>query len=83
MNAPSLIAVPPTVVTATSFAPTTPTGVTAVIDVAVATTLVAKTPPTFTVVAPAIKFVPAIVIGVPGISGPDVGNTLAIVGAST
>ena len=83
VNPPVLVAVPPTVVTATSFAPTTPAGVTAVMEVALTTTtLVAATPPTFTV-APAIKFVPAIVMGVPGVSGPDAGDTLAIVGAST
>ena len=82
MNALGLVATPPVVVTTTSFAPAAPTGVTAVMEVAVTTTLVAATPPTFTV-APAIKFVPAIVMGVPGVSGPDAGNTLVIVGAST
>ena len=83
VNPPVLVAVPPAVVTATSFAPTKPAGVTAVMEVALTTTtLVAATPPTFTV-APAIKFVPAIVMVFPAVSGPDAGNTLAIVGAST
>ena len=83
MNAAVLVPVPPAVVTATSLAPIAPAGVTAVIEVAVATTLVAATPPTFTVVAPTIKFVPAIVIDVPAVSGPDVGDTLAMVGSAT
>ena len=83
VNPPVLVAVPPTVVTATSFAPTTPAGVIAVIEVAVATTLVAATPPTFTVVVPVIKFVPVMVNAVAPVSGPDAGNTLVIVGAST
>ena len=74
---------PPTVVTATSFAPTAPSGVLAVIDVAVATTLVASVPPTFTVVAPAIKFVPVIVMLVPPVSGPELGETVATVGSAT
>ena len=83
MNAAVLVAVPPAVVTTTSLAPTAPAGVTAVIEVAVATTLVAATPPTFTVVAPTTKFVPAIVIDVPAVSVPDVGDTLAMVGSAT
>ena len=69
------------VVTATLCAPAVPAGVFAVIEVAVATTLVAATPPIFTV-AP-IKLVPAIVIDVPAVSGPDVGETLAMVGSAT
>ena len=81
MNAPVFVATPPAVVTTISFAPTKPAGVFAVIDVAVATTLVAATPPTFTV-AP-VKLVPVIVIDVPAVSGPDVGDTLAIVGRAT
>ena len=83
MNAAVLVAVPPAVVTTTSLAPTAPAGVTAVIEVAVATTLVAATPPTFTVVAPTIKLVPTMVMEVPAVSGPDVGDTLAIVGSAT
>ena len=83
VNALALVAVPPTVVTATSFAPAVPAGVTAVMEVELTTTtLVAATPPTFTV-APVIKFVPAIVIDVPAVSGPDVGDTLAMVGSAT
>ena len=81
MNALALVTTPPAVVTTTSFAPTVPAGVFAVIEVAVATTLVAAVPPTFTV-AP-IKFVPVIVIDVPAASGPDVGDTLAMVGSAT
>ena len=83
VNAAVLVATPPAVVTTTSFAPAVPAGVTAVIEEAVATTLVAATPPTFTVVAPTTKFVPAIVIDVPAVSGPDVGETLAMVGSAT
>ncbi len=76
-----MVTTPPAVVTTTSFAPTVPTGVLAVIEVAVATTLVAAVPPTFTV-AP-VKLVPTIVIDVPAVSGPDVGDTLAMVGRAT
>ena len=81
VNAAAFVAVPPTVVTATLCAPAVPAGVCAVIEVAVATTLVASTPPTFTV-AP-VKFVPVIVIDVPAVSGPDVGDTLAMAGSAT
>ena len=81
MNALALVTTPPAVVTTTSLAPTVPAGVFAVIEVAVATTLVAATPPTVTV-AP-VKLVPAMVIAVPAVSGPDVGDTLAIVGRAT
>ena len=74
---------PPTVVTTIVFAPAVPVGVTAVIEVALATTtLVAATPPTVTLVAP-VKFVPVIVIAVPADNGPDDGLTLAMVGAAT
>ena len=81
MNAAVLVVTPPAVVTTTSLAPTKPAGVFAVIEVAVATTLVAAVPPIF-IVAP-IKLVPAIVIAVPAVSGPDVGETLAMVGSAT
>ena len=81
MNAPVFVATPPVVVTTTSFTPAVPAGVFAVIEVAVTTTLVAATPPTFTV-AP-VKLVPAMVIDVPAVSGPDVGDTLAMVGSAT
>ena len=76
-----MVTTPPAVVTTTSFAPTVPAGVFAVIEVAVATTLVATVPPTVTV-AP-VKLVPTIVIDVPAVSEPDVGDTLAIVGRAT
>ncbi len=83
VNAFVLVAVPPAVVTAISFAPKFPTGVTAVIEVALATTtLVAETPPIFTEVAP-VKFGPVMVIAVPPLVEPEVGLTLAMVGVST
>ena len=81
MNAPNLVAVPPAVVTVTSFRPNVPEGVTAMINVAAATTLVAALPPTFTLVAP-LKFVPAIVIQVPPDIVPLEGITLEITGIS-
>ena len=80
VNALTLVAVPPTVVTATLCAPAVPAGVFAVIEVAVATTLVAATPPIFTV-AP-IKLVPVIVIDVPPAIGPEIGETVVIVGSA-
>ena len=77
------MAVPPAVVTVTSFAPALPAGVTAVMEVAFTTTiLVAETPPTFTLVEP-VKFVPVMVIEVPPNVVPDVGLTLEMVGAGT
>ena len=83
MNAPVAVAVPPAVVTATSFAPAAPAGVTAVIDVSLTTTtLVAGLPPTVTLLAP-VKFVPVMVIAVPPAIDPDDGLTLVIVGAAT
>jgi hypothetical protein len=81
VNAPGFVATPPVVVTTTSFAPAVPAGVFAVIEVAVATTLVAATPPTFTV-AP-VKLVPVIVNELPAASGPDIGETFAMVGSAT
>jgi len=44
------------------------------------TTLVAATPPTFTLLAP-VRFAPVIVMAVPPPVDPDVGLTLEIVGA--
>ena len=83
MKPPVKVVVPPTVVTTTFCAPTVPAGVTAVIEVALATTtLVAVTPPIVTLVAP-VKFVPVMVMGVAPKAEPDVGDTLAIVGAAT
>ena len=83
MNAPVAVAVPPAVVTATSFAPAAPAGVTAVIDVSLTTTtLVAGLTPTVTLLAP-VKFVPVMVIAVPPAVDPDDGLTLVIVGAAT
>ncbi len=64
------------------MAPAVPVGVTAVMEVALATTtLVASTPPIVTLVAP-VKFVPVMVIAVPAANGPDDGLTLAIVGTA-
>ena len=83
MNALVLVAVPPAVVTVTSFAPAVPAGVLAVIEVALTTTiLVAETPPTFTLVAP-VKLVPVMVIEVPPNVVPELGLTLVIVGNGT
>ena len=83
INALDKVAVPPAVVTATSFAPAAPAGVTAVIDVSLTTTtLVAGLPPTVTLLAP-VKLVPVIVMAVPPAIDPDDGLTLVIVGAAT
>ena len=76
------MAVPPAVVTATSLKPASPAVVLAEIEVAVARTLVAATPPTFTLVAP-VKFVPVTVMVVPPRVEPLDGVTLEIVGAGT
>ena len=76
-----MVAVPPTVVTATLFAPAVPAGVLAVIDVALTTaTLVAATPLKVTLVEPE-KFVPVMVIAVPPLVGPEVGVMEEIAGA--
>ena len=65
VNARVAVSVPPAVVTATSFAPALPAGVTAVMLVDEITfTLVAATPSTVTLLAP-VKFVPVMVIAVP------------------
>ena len=83
MNAPSALAVPPVVVTATVCAPIMPAGVTAVMEVALTTTtLVAGLPPTVTLLAP-VKLVPVMVIGVPPLNNPEFGLTLEMVGAAT
>ena len=78
-----MVAVPPTVVTATLLAPAVPAGVFAVIVVALTTTtLVATTPLTVTLVAP-VRLVPEMVIDVPPLVGPEVGLTVEIVGTAT
>ena len=83
VNAPVLVALPPIVVSTTSFAPAVPAGVTAVTDVALTTlTLVAAVPPTVTLLVP-VKLVPVIVIVVPPEDEPDVGATVVMVGAAT
>ena len=67
--------------TTTFLAPALPAGVVQVIDVAETTvTEVHATPPTLTV-APAAKFVPVIVIGVPPAVDPDDGAIAVIDGA--
>ena len=77
-----MVAVPLAVVTVTSCAPAVPAGVTAVILVALTiTTLLAATPPTFTLVAP-VKLVPAMENAVPPSVEPDVGLTLVMVGVN-
>jgi hypothetical protein len=83
VNALGNDAVPAAVVTATLCAPAVPAGVTAVIEVALATTtLVAGTPPTVTLLAP-VKFVPVMVKAVPPNVVPVVGEMLVMVGAGT
>ena len=83
VNALGKLAVPLAVVTATSFAPALPAGVTAVMLVDETTTiLVAATPSTVTLLAP-VKFVPVMVIAVPPRVVPDDGLTPEIVGAET
>jgi hypothetical protein len=76
---PVRVADPAEVVTTTFCTPTLPVGVTAVIEVALTTTmLVAEFPPILTV-APVIKPVPVIVIGVPPEVNPVGGVTLVMV----
>ena len=83
MNPAVLVPETPIVVTTTSFTPAVPAGVTAVKEVELTnTTLVAATPPTFTV-APARKFVPVIVIGVPPTNGPTAGVIEVMDGCAT
>jgi len=84
VNAPVLVAVPPAVVTATLLvAPAVPAGVLAVTEVLDITAMfVASMPPTVTLVAP-IKLVPAIVMVVPPVVGPEVGLMLPMVGSGT
>jgi hypothetical protein len=70
-------------VTVTVTAPALPAGVVAEICVPLTTTtLVAALPPNVTV-APAAKFVPMIVTGVPPAVGPVLGDTLVTVGTGT
>jgi len=72
--------VPPAVVTATFTAPALPAGVTAVMVVPLTTTtLVPAFAPNATV-APATKFVPVMVNGVPPPNGPDVAFSEVTVG---
>ena len=81
MKAAVLVAVPPGVVTTTSFAPAAPAGATPLIEVALfTTTLVAAMPPTFTLVAP-VRLSPVILKGVPPSVDPALGEMDAMVGA--
>jgi len=81
VNAFGLLALPPSVVTATICGPTAPSGVTALMEVALTTVkLVTPTDPIVTMVAP-VKFVPVMVINVPPRVEPELGLTLEIVGA--
>ncbi len=81
LNALASVALPPPVVTATSFKPTVPAGVHAEIMVGVrTTTLVAATPPTVTLVKPVTKLAPVMLILVDPKVEPVAGVTLAIVG---
>ena len=82
VNAAARVAVPPAVVTATSFTPAVLAAVTAFTEVAVATMRVADTPPTFTCVVPA-RSVPVMVMVVPPSVDPDTGVRLLITGAAT
>ena len=82
VNALALLAVPPAVVTATLLAPAIPAGDLAVMEVAVATTLVAATPFTLTLVVP-VKLVPLMVNAVPPKVVPEAGDTSAMVGTGT
>ena len=82
VNAAARVAVPPAVVTATSFTPAVLAAVTAFTEVAVATMPVADTPPTFTCVVPA-RSVPVMVMVVPPSVDPDTGVRLLITGAAT
>ena len=79
MNCVAAVTGPPAVVTTTFCAPD-PTGVVAVITVALLVNTVALSLPTVTVAL--AKFVPVIVIVVPPVAGPLDGFTLATVGAA-
>ena len=80
VNAPVLVTVPLIVFTTTSFKPAVPVGVTTVICDSNLLVMLAKEPPTSTLVAPS-KLVPVIVIVVPPLVDPVAGLTDAIVGA--
>ena len=79
VNCVAAVTGPPAVVTTTFCAPD-PTGVVAVITVALLVNTVALSLPTVTVAL--AKFVPVIVIVVPPVAGPLDGFTLATVGAA-
>ena len=83
VNAPTLVAVPPAVVTTTFTAPVACAGVVAVIWVAELTVkLLAATPPKLTAVAP-VRLVPTMVTDVPPRVGPLVSDTELTVGGDT
>ena len=82
MKPPTLVTVPPAVVTATLCAPSVPAGVTAVIEVALLTTTLDAGFPATRTVAP-VKLVPVMVIVVPPAAEPELGAIVVIVGAAT
>ena len=83
VNAPTLVALPPGVVTTTFFTPAVAAPVSAVTEVALTTaTLVAATPPTVTLLVP-VKLVPVIVMAVPPSGSPVDGLTTSMVGSPT
>ncbi len=84
VNAFGIVVVPPTVVSATSFAPATEfAGAIVVTELALTTTMfVVATPPMVMMLAP-VKLLPLIVIKVPAVKGPEPGETEVIVGGAT
>ena len=82
VNAPVLVTGPLIVFTTTSFKPAVPAGVTAIICDSNLLVMLAKEPPTSTLVAPS-KLLPVIVIVVAPVVGPVTGLTSEMVGAGT
>ena len=75
--------VPAAVVTKTLAVPAVPAGVVAVMVVELTTvTLVAATPPMVTAFGPVTKLAPVIVMVVPPVAGPVVGEILVTVGVA-
>ena len=75
--------VPPAVVTKTLAGPTFPVGVsTVMVFESTTVTLVAATPPMVTTLGPATKLVPVMVILVPPLTRPKLGEILVMVGAA-
>ncbi len=82
MKPPTLVTVPPAVVTSTFCEPSVPAGVTAVIEVALLTTTLEAGFPATRTVAP-VKLVPVMVIVVPPAAEPELGVIVVNVGAAT